>query len=148
VDQDDFRRRIEVYLELDLPNLSERGSVAEVLSERLWQYVRQPAPREPAVASDLLRVLLPRDKPSVLLFDAAWNGGTPGHAQVVRTVADEVGAAMLEIDVDDPVGGAIAAALGVVTVPTLALVDEGRIAVTRAGAQPADAIREGLNLTS
>jgi thiol-disulfide isomerase/thioredoxin len=117
VDQAELTRRIEVYLEADLPDFSEAGRVANGLAPRLLPYIR---PREEApTASATLNALLPAD--ALLFFGASWDGHTQRYRPTVQQAARRLGLNIIEIDVDDPVGSAIAAVFSVVATPTVAL---------------------------
>ncbi|HET7486960.1 MAG TPA: hypothetical protein VFJ85_03465 [Acidimicrobiales bacterium] len=128
MDHDEFVRRIEVYLKLDLPEVEEARSIAEALGERLFQYLRQPP--VPLTANDsLLEALLPSN--ALLFFRAAWDGNSQKYRPIVQEVAGPLGRLLVEIDVDDLVGGAIAAAYSVRTTPAAAvgLPARGRVVV-------------------
>jgi thiol-disulfide isomerase/thioredoxin len=118
VDEAEFRRRIEVYLEADLPDLSEAARVADALAPRLLQYVRQP-PEDAPTASATLDALLPAD--AFVFFGAAWDGNTQRYRPTVQQAARRLGRRVVEIDVDDPVGSAIAAVVSVVSTPAVVL---------------------------
>lgn len=140
MDQDEFVRRIEVYLKLDMPEVEEARSIAEALGQRLFQYVRQPP--VPMSANDsLLETLLPAN--GLLFFSAAWDGTCQKYRPIVQEVAGSLGRLFVEIDVDDLVGGAIAAAYSVCNTPTVAvgLPARGRVVV---GARGADELASTL----
>jgi thiol-disulfide isomerase/thioredoxin len=122
VDEAELRRRIEVYLEADLPNFSEPARVADALAPRLFQYIRQPAEEAPT-ASTTLDALLPAD--ALVFFGASWDGYTQRYRPTVHQAAERLGRRVVEVDVDDPVGSAIAAVFSVVSTPAVALVGTG-----------------------
>lgn len=133
MDQDEFVRRIEVYLKLDVPQVEEARSIAEALGRRLFQYVRQPP--VPTKANDsLLETLLPSN--GLLFFSAAWDGNSQQYRPIVQEVAGSLGCRLVEIDVDGLVGGAIAAAYAVLNTPAVALglPARGRVVVGARGA--------------
>jgi hypothetical protein len=117
VDGAELARRIDVYLELDLPELKDRRRVAEALASRLFQYIRQPEPAAPNT-SETLKALVPDG--SVLVFTAPWDGDSRGYADVVRDAAEGSGRLVIEIDIEDPLGGAIARVLRVLYTPAFA----------------------------
>lgn len=56
VDEEEFRRRIDIYLQRDLPEVQDRRRIAEVLGRRLFQYVRQNSKsRDPGTRSIMVR---------------------------------------------------------------------------------------------
>jgi hypothetical protein len=122
VDEAELRRRIEVYLEADLPGFSEAARVADALAPRLFQYIRQSAEEAPA-ASTTLDALLPAD--ALVFFGAAWDGNTQRYRPTVQQAAGRLGRRVVEVDVDDPVGSAIAAVSSVVSTPAVALAVTG-----------------------
>lgn len=124
VDQEDFTRRIEVYLERDLPEIAERRQIAETLGPTLFQYVERAA--RPA-RSTLVHKLLPTD--AVLFFSAAWDGYRQRYRTTVEEVTRRLARPLIEIDIDDPVGGAIAAHYGVGNVPTVVSTGDGGSAI-------------------
>jgi hypothetical protein len=67
VDKSEFIRRIEVYLELDSPDVSDRADVARRLGERLFEYVPQDSPSTARAASETLLSLLPDTRVLLLL---------------------------------------------------------------------------------
>jgi hypothetical protein len=57
VDRDEFQRRIEVYVENDLPDLaSERERIAAVLAGRLWPYLSRWRAEASDYEADLRRI--------------------------------------------------------------------------------------------
>ena len=128
MDESEFRRRIEVYLRADLPNVPQAARIAEVLAARLYQYVRQPSPNEVTRTSSVLEALFPPD--GVLFFGASWDGHTLQYRQTVQEAGRRLGRQVIEIDVDDLVGSAVATMFGVGNIP----------AVARAGLPASDAI--------
>ena len=116
MDEREFARRIEVYLEVDMPDVSGRKEIAEALSRRLFQYL----PRGEGASSDhsqTIDELLPDDE--VLVFTAAWDGNSVGYADLVREAVGSSSRRVIEIDVDDPVGGAIARHYRVLNTPAV-----------------------------
>ena len=67
----------------------------------------------------LLETLLPSN--GVLFFSAAWDGDSQRYRPIVQEVAGSLGYLLVEIDVDDLVGGAIAGAYFVPSTPAVAL---------------------------
>jgi hypothetical protein len=122
VDEAELRRRIEVYLEADLPSFSEAARVSDALAPRLFQCIRQPAEEAPT-ASTTLDALLPAD--ALVFFGASWDGYTHRYRPTVHQAAERLGRRVVEVDVDDPVGSAIAALFSVVSTPAVALVGTG-----------------------
>lgn len=118
MEQDEFARRIEVYLKLDAPNLSDVRAIAEALSRRLFQYIHQPPPPAPGGTSAALRTLLPND--ALLMFTAVWDGQSQAYRPTVREAAARLGRQFIELDVDDTVGGAIATAYRILNTPAVA----------------------------
>jgi len=115
MDQEEFERRIKIYIGLDLPELAEPDRVATALSERLFQYVRQPIP--PVVGdSPSLQSLLAGER-VVLFFSAPWDGSAPGYRDVVGQVAEAFGIRVIDVDIDDPVGGGMAQLFEVMNTP-------------------------------
>ena len=115
VDQSEFARRIKAYLQRDLPGV-DADRVAASLAPALFQYVRtEEGP--PRGRSAFLEGLLPRN--ALLLFTATWDGNSQRYRPTVFDVAARVGRPVIEVDVDDPVGGAIARHYGVLTTPTV-----------------------------
>jgi len=121
MDESELRRRIEVYLRADLPNVPQAARIAEVLAARLYQYVRQPSPNEVTRTSSVLEALLPPD--GVLFFGASWDGHTLQYRQIVQEAGRRLGRQVIEIDVDDLVGSAVAQIFGVGNVPAVACAD-------------------------
>jgi hypothetical protein len=117
VDQSEFTRRIEVYLKTDLPDVGDPRRIAEALAPRLYQYLRQPPDPTPEL-STTLQALVPQD--ALLFFGAAWDAYSQQYRPVVQDAARRMGRRLVEIDVDDPVGGAIAAVLRVANTPSVA----------------------------
>lgn len=117
VDQSEFTRRIEVYLKRDLPDVGDPRRLAEALASRLHQYLRQPPDPTPEMSATL-QALVPRD--ALLYFGAPWDSYSQRYRPVVEDAARRLGRRLVEIDVDDPVGGAIAAVLKVVNTPSVA----------------------------
>jgi hypothetical protein len=134
VDQPEFARRIEVYLETDLPDVGDRRRIAEALASRLYQYLRQPSePR--AEMSTTLHALVPPD--ALLFFAAAWDANSQQYRPVVDDAARLLGRRMVEIDIDDPIGGAVAAVLRVQNTPSVASLSTPGVLV---GVRPAEEI--------
>lgn len=133
MDREEFVRRIEVYLKLDLPDVEEARSIAEALGGRLFPYVREP-PVHMNTDDSLLEKLLPSN--ALLFFTAAWDGNSQTYRPTVREVAGRLSRLVVEIDVDDPIGGAIAAAYSVPVTPAVAvgLPAGGRVVVGPRGA--------------
>ena len=117
VDQEELVRRITVYLQLDMPHLNDPRAIAEALGSRLHQYVR-PEPSPPPDRYPTLEALLPED--ALVFFVAVWDGNSQRFRPVVEGVAAELGRRVIEVDVDDRVGGAIAAAYSVLNTPAVA----------------------------
>jgi thiol-disulfide isomerase/thioredoxin len=122
VDEAELRRRIEVYLVADLPGFSEAARVADALAPRLFQYIRQSAEEAPT-ASTTLDALLPAD--ALVFFGASWDGNTQRYRSTVQQAAGRLGRRVVEVDVDDPVGSAIAAVFSVVSTPAVAVAVRG-----------------------
>jgi hypothetical protein len=142
VDKDEFTRRIAVHLERDLPDLPDPQRVAEVLGRHLFQYVAQ-TPTHSDGSSSVLDALLSRD--AVLFFTAPWDGNSQQYRLTVQDVGRQLGRRVLEIDIDDPVGGAIAATLEVPQVP--AVVDPGGTAIPIVGVRGAEELSSLLART-
>jgi hypothetical protein len=115
MDQAEFRRRIRVYLGVDLPDLADADRIASALSERLFQYVRQPTAPEARDSPSLHSLLA--DERVLLFFTAQWDGSAPGYRDVVGRVAELLGVRVVDVDVDDPVGGGMARLFGVMSTP-------------------------------
>jgi thiol-disulfide isomerase/thioredoxin len=122
VDEPELRRRIEVYLEADLPGFSEAARVAGALAPRLFQYIGQ-SDEEAPTASTTLDALLPAD--ALVFFGASWDGNTQRYRPTVHQAAGRLGRRVVEVDVDDPVGSAIAAVFSVASTPAVALAVTG-----------------------
>lgn len=115
MDQSEFARRIKVYVERDLPGI-DADRVAAALAPALFQYVRREA--QPASGpSAFLESVLPTN--ALLLFTAAWDGNSQRYRPTVLDVAARVGRPVIEVDVDDPVGGAVARHYLVSATPTV-----------------------------
>jgi hypothetical protein len=106
VDLEEFIRRVKIYLDLDFPGLADAEGVAAALGVRLFQYVRQPLP-EAYRDSRTLQSLL-QDEPALLFFTADWDGSAPGYRAVVGRVGEALGLRVVDVDIDDPVGSALA----------------------------------------
>jgi hypothetical protein len=115
VDLEEFIRRVKVYLDLDFPGLADAEGVAAALGVRLFQYVRQPLP-EAYRDSRTVRSLL-RDEPALLFFTADWDGSAPGYRAVVGRVGEALGLRVVDVDIDDPVGSALARLQRVLNTP-------------------------------
>lgn len=138
MDQSEFARRIKAYLERDLPGV-DADRVAASLAPALFQYVRGEE-EPPRGRSAFLEGLLPRN--ALLLFTAAWDGNSQRYRPPVLDVAARVGRPVIEVDIDDPVGGAVARHYGVLTTPTV--VDAQRTEVI-IGERTADELEQRLN---
>lgn len=118
MDESELRRRIEVYLTADLPDVPHAPRIAEALAARLYQYIEQPSSNEVARTSSTLQALLPPD--GVLFFGATWDGNTQHYRQTVQEAGRRLGRHVIEIDVDDSVGAAMARVFGVDRIPAVA----------------------------
>jgi len=115
MDKDEFQRRIKNYIDLDLPELVEPDRVATALSNRLFQYVKQPVP--PVVGdSPSLQSLLAGER-VLLFFSAKWDVSSPGYRDVVVQVAATLGVRAIDVDIDDPVGSGMAKLFEVMNTP-------------------------------
>jgi hypothetical protein len=117
VDEAEFARRIKVYLELDSPDVPNPTEVATRLATHLYCYVR-PERTGPPAPSKTLFSLLPEGR-VLLMFTASWDGSAPGYRTVVEKVAQKLRAVLIEVDVDDPVGSAIARLCEVTNTPSV-----------------------------
>lgn len=86
--------------------------------------------------------LLPTE--SVLFFDAKWNGSAPEYQAIVGEIAERLGSTMIQIDIDDAIGGAIARFLNVVTVPTVVRISSGKAIAFVVGARSNDSLSDLL----
>lgn len=78
MDQNEFTRRIQVYLQDDLPEVPEPQRIADVLGARLFQYVEQQK-EPPDPASPVLAALLPPK--ALLFFTATWDDRSQRYGQ-------------------------------------------------------------------
>lgn len=115
MEQSEFARRIKVYVERDLPGV-DADSVASALAPALFQYVRTEA--QPASGrSAFLEGVLPRN--ALLLFTATWDGNSQRYRPTVLDVAARVRRPVIDVDVDDPVGCAVARHYLILNTPTV-----------------------------
>lgn len=135
VEQDEFIRRIEVYLGLEMPHLEDARTIAEALGPRLIQYVSQK-PDRPSPGNSTLEALLPDG--AVLFFTAPWDGNSQKYRAVVLEAAERVGRRVIEVDVDDQVGESIATAYSILNIPALATGLPGHGTVTVGARDPAE----------
>lgn len=77
----------------------------------------------------VLKALLPPD--GLLFFSAVWDGNSQNYRPVVREAAGKLGRQVVELDVDDAVGGAIASAYSILNTPAIAtgLPGRGRVVI-------------------
>jgi hypothetical protein len=79
--------------------------------------VRQ-APPPDADESATPSSLLPNGR-VLLFFSARWDGSALGYLSVVERVAQDLSATVVDIDIDDPVGSAIARVYRIANTPTV-----------------------------
>jgi hypothetical protein len=140
MDQAEFTRRIKVYLDLDFPKLNDTGALADRLGQRLFEYLRQER-LQPAGESETLLSLLPKGR-VLFWFFARWDASASGYREIIERVSADLHATVIEIDVDDPIGGAIACAHGIANVP--AVVDARSSGSPVVGARTAEDLRAAL----
>jgi thiol-disulfide isomerase/thioredoxin len=116
VNEAEFARRIEIYIERDLPAVVDRAVIAKTLGRQLFQYVKQEPPLDAVTPSPTVERLLPSEN-VLLFFSAGWDGHSQAYRPVVAEVARRLQTEVVEIDVDDSVGGAIAKLYSVLNVP-------------------------------
>ena len=117
MEQEEFRRRIRVYLDTDLADLADADRVATALSQRLFQYVRQPELPEVGESTSLQSLLA--DERVLLFFTAQWDGSAPGYREIVGRMAEGLGVRVVDVDIDDPVGAGMTRLYGVMSTPCL-----------------------------
>lgn len=140
MDRAEFIRRIAVYLEVDLPDVESRHEIAETLGRRLFPYVERQREDEPSTSATLAGLLPPK---ALLFFGAAWDGNTQTYRSTVQEAGRRLGRRVVEIDIDDPVGTAIARLWSVLNTPSVADADSpsGRLIL---GQRSLDALLQEL----
>jgi hypothetical protein len=140
MDQGEFQRRVKVYLDADRPELSDTEGLAAVLSGQLFQYVREP-PQPLDGESSSLRSLLDGER-VLLYFSAGWVRSAPGYREVVGRAGEMLLRRVVDVEIDDPIGSALARYYGVTNTPTVIDTAEPGKRVT--GAMPEEGLMASL----